>query len=117
MKHFFISLTLLLCFLMPAMAQSDVQVTEDTRATWVASARQVIDYLLDKHANHNRIYDARDFGLPAPDTLRLKTRDGLNLPTRYAHKNRRVSLYVFLELRTRLLLPIMVMRQNSSRLM
>lgn len=79
MKHFFISLTLLLCFLMPAMAQSDVQVTEDTRASWVASARQVIDYLLDKHANHNRIYDARDFGLPAPDTLRLKTSDGLNI--------------------------------------
>ena len=79
MKYFSISLTLSLCLLMPAMAQSDVQVTEDTRATWVASARQVIDYLLDKHANHNRIYDARDFGLPAPDTLRLKTRDGLNI--------------------------------------
>ena len=46
---------------------------------WVAAGRQVIDYLVDKHVNYNMIYDARDFGLPAPDSLHLKTADGFGI--------------------------------------
>ena len=44
-----------------------------------AAGRQVIDYLVDKHADYDKIYDARDFGLPAPDSLWLKTTDGLGI--------------------------------------
>ena len=51
----------------------------DERGKWIAAGRQVIDYLVDKHVNYDRIYDAREFGLPAPDSLRLKTRDGLGI--------------------------------------
>ena len=46
---------------------------------WVAAGRQVIDYLVDKHVDYNVIYDARDFGLPAPDSLHLKTADGFGI--------------------------------------
>lgn len=46
---------------------------------WVAAERQVIDYLVDKHVNYNVIYDARDFGLPVPDSLHLKTSDGFGI--------------------------------------
>lgn len=46
---------------------------------WVAAGRQVIDYLVDKHVNYNMVYDARDFGLPAPDSLHLKTADGFGI--------------------------------------
>ena len=49
------------------------------REKCVAAGRQVIDYLVDKHVNYDRIYDARDFGLPAPDSLRLKTADGFGI--------------------------------------
>ena len=45
----------------------------------VAAGRQVIDYLVDKHVNYNMVYDARDFGLPAPDSLHLKTADGFGI--------------------------------------
>ena len=51
----------------------------DERGNWVVAGRQVIDYLVDKHVNYDRIYDARDFGLPAPDSLRLKTADGFGI--------------------------------------
>lgn len=43
---------------------------------WKVAGRQVIDYLVDKHVHYNVVYDARDFGLPAPDSLTLKTADG-----------------------------------------
>ena len=46
---------------------------------WVAAGRQVIDYLVDKHVDYNVIYDARDFGLPTPDSLHLKTADGFGI--------------------------------------
>ncbi len=46
---------------------------------WVAAGRQVINYLVDKHVNYNMIHDARDFGLPAPDSLTLKTADGFEI--------------------------------------
>ena len=49
------------------------------REKCVAAGRQVIDYLVDKHVNYDRIYDARDFGLPAPDSLRLKTAGGFGI--------------------------------------
>ena len=49
------------------------------REKCVAAGRQVIDYLVDKHVNYDRIYDARDFRLPAPDSLRLKTADGFGI--------------------------------------
>ena len=49
------------------------------REKCVAAGRQVIDYLVDKHVNYDRIYDARDFGLPAPDSLHLKTSDGFGI--------------------------------------
>ena len=51
----------------------------DERQQWIAAGRQVIDYLVDKHVNYDKIYDAKDFGLPAPDSLRLKTTDGLGV--------------------------------------
>lgn len=49
------------------------------KETWVAAERQIIDYLVDKHVEHSRIYDARDFGLPAPDSLRLTTSDNIRI--------------------------------------
>ena len=49
------------------------------KEVWMAAERQVIDYLVDKHVDHNKIYDARDFGLPAPDSLHLKTADGYGI--------------------------------------
>lgn len=51
------------------------QVTGE-QENWKVAERQVIDYLVDKHVDYNVIYDARDFGLPAPDSLTLKTADG-----------------------------------------
>ncbi|MDD6819319.1 MAG: alpha/beta fold hydrolase [Prevotella sp.] len=49
------------------------------KENWVAAGRQVINYLVDKHVNYNMIHDARDFGLPAPDSLTLKTADGFEI--------------------------------------
>ena len=46
---------------------------------WKAAERQVIDYLVDKHVDYDVVYDARDFGLPAPDSLTLKTADGFSI--------------------------------------
>lgn len=51
----------------------------DERGNWMAAGLQVIDYLVEKHVNYDKIYDARDFGLPAPDSLRLKTADGFGI--------------------------------------
>lgn len=39
----------------------------------------VLEYLTHRHANHNIIYDARHFGLPVPDSLRLTTTDGYGI--------------------------------------
>ena len=46
---------------------------------WKAAERQVIDYLVDKHVDYDVVYDARDFGLPAPDSLTLKAADGFGI--------------------------------------
>ena len=72
----FIALLLAVC----SFSAIDAKAQEaDERGNWVVAGRQVIDYLVDKHVNYDRIYDARDFGLPAPDSLRLKTADGLRI--------------------------------------
>ena len=54
------------------------QVTAE-QENWKAAERQVIDYLVDKHVDYDVVYDARDFGLPAPDSLTLKTADGFSI--------------------------------------
>ena len=54
------------------------QVTGE-QENWKVAERQVIDYLVDKHVDYNVIYDARDFGLPAPDSLTLKAADGFGI--------------------------------------
>lgn len=52
---------------------------EENREQWVATARQIVDFLFDHHADYDTVYDARDFGLPVPDSLWLRTSDGLNV--------------------------------------
>ena len=54
------------------------QVTAE-QENWKAAERQVRDYRVDKHVHYNVVYDARDFGLPAPDSLTLKTADGFSI--------------------------------------
>ncbi len=54
------------------------QVTAE-QENWKVAERQVIDYLVDKHVDYDVVYDARDFGLPAPDSLTLKTADGFGI--------------------------------------
>ena len=72
----FIALLLAVC----SFSAIDAKAQEaDERGNWVVAGRQVIDYLVDKHVNYDRIYDARDFGLPAPDSLHLKTSDGFGI--------------------------------------
>ena len=44
-----------------------------------AEAEKIIGWLTEKHVDYDTIYDARDFGLPAPDSLRLTTADGLKI--------------------------------------
>ena len=46
---------------------------------WLAAGQQVIGCLVDMHVDYSVIYDARDFGLPAPDSLNLKTADGFGI--------------------------------------
>lgn len=48
-------------------------------ASMVAGQRKVLDALTLKHASHSIVYDARDFGLPVPDSLRLTTSDGVHV--------------------------------------
>ena len=75
MKMFF-ALLLAVC----SFSATDAKAQDaDERGNWIAAGRQVIDYLVDKHADYDKIYDARDFGLPAPDSLWLKTTDGLGI--------------------------------------
>ncbi|MGM9694393.1 MAG: alpha/beta hydrolase [Alloprevotella sp.] len=76
MMRIFIPLLLAVFSLSPIDAKAQ---EKDERGNWIAAGRQVIDYLVDKHVNYDRIYDARDFGLPAPDSLRLKTTDGFGI--------------------------------------
>ena len=73
---FFFALLLAAC----SLSAIDVKAQEaDEREKWVAAGRQVIDYLVDKHVNYDKIFDARDFGLPAPDSLKLKADDGFGI--------------------------------------
>ena len=69
----FIALLLAVCSLSAIDAKAQ---DADERGNWFAAGRQVIDYLVDKHVNYDKIYDARDFELPAPDSLKLKTSEG-----------------------------------------
>ncbi|GEM_PF-469731 len=41
----------------------------------------ILHLLCDKHVEHGRIFTAEEAGLPTPDTLWLKTDDGLNIHT------------------------------------
>lgn len=59
----------------PALATND---SADT-VQWVATEKQVVNMLTNKHVEYETIYDSRNFGLPAPDSLRLRTSDGLNI--------------------------------------
>ena len=73
---------ILLAFIFAAcfISVGDAKAQENgVKENWMAAGRQVIDYLVDKHVNYDKIYDARDFGLPAPDSLKLKTTDGLGI--------------------------------------
>ena len=72
----FIALLLAVCSLSAIDAKAQ---DADERGNWIAAGRQVIDYLVDKHVNYDKIYDARDFELPVPDSLKLKTTDGLGI--------------------------------------
>ena len=54
-----------------AFAQQETTYTEEM----VNGELQIMNYLLNKHVNYNKVYDARDFGLQAPDSLWLKTTD------------------------------------------
>ncbi|MGN1376247.1 MAG: alpha/beta hydrolase [Prevotella sp.] len=58
-----------------SFAQQQATYTEDM----VNSELQIMNFLLNKHVDYNKIYDARQFGLKAPDSLRLKTSDGYNI--------------------------------------
>lgn len=58
-----------------AFAQQETTYTEEM----VNGELQIMNYLLNKHVNYNKVYDARDFGLQAPDSLWLKTTDGYNI--------------------------------------
>lgn len=44
-----------------------------------AEAEKVVGWLVGKHVDYNKIYDARDFGLPAPDSLCLTAADGMRI--------------------------------------
>ena len=72
----FISLLLVACSM--SAFEAKAQETNE-QEQWVAAGRHVIDYLVDKHVDYNVVYDARDFGLPAPDSLTLKTADGFGI--------------------------------------
>lgn len=63
-----------------ALLTTDAKAQEaDGPESRTAIMRQVIDYLTEKHVNYDVVYDARDFGLPAPDSLRLTTSDGYDI--------------------------------------
>ena len=74
---FLFVLTIMLSPSVPARGQQQVFCQEEQ--PWLKSASQVLTLLLDKHVHYQKIYDARDFGLPAPDSLHLKTQDGYNI--------------------------------------
>ena len=63
-----------------ALLTTDAKAQEaDGPESRTAIIRQVIDYLTEKHVSYDVVYDARDFGLPAPDSLRLTTSDGYDI--------------------------------------
>ena len=47
----------------------------------IAGPAAMLWLFTDKHVNYNRVYDAAEAGLPAPDTLWLRTADGLRIHT------------------------------------
>lgn len=47
----------------------------------IAGPAAMLWLFTDKHANYNRVYDAAEAGLPVPDTLWLRTADGLRIHT------------------------------------
>lgn len=77
MKHLFLSLTIL--GTMTANATTGRLSDNDDLRQLAAVERQVVDYLVDKHVEYETVYDAAAFGLPAPDSLRLKTDDGMQI--------------------------------------
>ena len=75
MKLFF-ALLFAACFMSAFEVKAQVTAEQEN---WKAAERQVIDYLVDKHVDYDVVYDARDFGLPAPDSLTLKAADGFGI--------------------------------------
>ena len=75
MKLFF-ALLFAACFMSAFEVKAQVTAEQEN---WKVAERQVIDYLVDKHVHYNVVYDARDFGLPAPDSLTLKAADGFGI--------------------------------------
>ena len=75
MKLFF-ALLFAACFMSAFEVKAQVTAEQEN---WKVAERQVIDYLVDKHVDYDVVYDARDFGLPAPDSLTLKTADGFSI--------------------------------------
>ncbi len=75
MKLFF-ALLFAACFMSAFEVKAQVTAEQEN---WKAAERQVIDYLVNKHVDYYVIFDARDFGLPAPDSLTLKAADGLGI--------------------------------------
>ena len=75
MKLFF-ALLFAACFMSAFEVKAQVTAEQEN---WKAAERQVIDYLVDKHVDYDVIFDARDFGLPAPDSLTLKAADGFGI--------------------------------------
>ena len=72
----FISLLFAACSLSAFEVKAQVTAEQEN---WKVAERQVIDYLVDKHVDYDVVYDARDFGLPAPDSLTLKAADGFGI--------------------------------------
>ena len=75
MKLFF-ALLFAACFMSAFEVKAQVTAEQEN---WKVAERQVIDYLVDKHVDYDVIFDARDFGLPAPDSLTLKDADGFGI--------------------------------------
>ena len=69
-----------LLFVIVSMSAFEAEAREaNEKEEWLAAGQQVIGCLVDMHVDYSVIYDARDFGLPAPDSLHLKTADGFGI--------------------------------------